>query len=180
MPSGRWRIDEALDLWHTRRQQHDPTQHFDDISEVPGPAQDVEKDPPEYNEDSGLASSVTLPDPVPVIVVPGGVPEYRRSGWHGYTVTCYYHVAKQIAVQQDHRRRLWLRNFDSSGTGTDYAIYIGSTPEEAIADGFPIPNGNTELIETTDEIWGYVKDTSLSATDWVLVGVRSEYEWPVS
>lgn len=171
--SGRWRFDTPLNQYFTKKQQADPDLLLDDISEVPGPVEHLEDDPPEKNAGEGLAYDVKVPDPIPVMVVPSPTWVYRNYTAHGFTVKCFDGVPKQILSASDNRIRAKVRNV-TSATPT---IYIGSTPEEAKADGYPLEALDDFTVVGTGPIWGCVRTGT--ATDVSSVGVFVEYAWPI-
>lgn len=173
MTSGRWRFDNPLNQFYTKKQQKDPDLLLDDISEVPGAPQQREDYPPKLNADEGLAYKIPLAQPIPVIVIPGPIWEYRNFSSHGFTVKCFDGVPKQILSASDSRITAIVRNV-GSGTPT---IYVGSTADEARADGYPIEALDGLTIKGTGPMWGCVKvgdGTSVSTC-----GVFVEYAWPI-
>lgn len=173
MTSGRWRFDKPLDQYFTKKQQNDPDLLLDEQSEVTGPPQHVEDDPPEKNADEGLAFTVKSPDPIPVTVVPGPSFKYRTYTAHGYTVKCFDGVPKQILGQNDSRITARIRNV-GSGTPT---VSLGSNADEARADGFPLEALDDLIIVSNGPVWGCVKTGN--STDVSTVGVWVEYAWVI-
>lgn len=172
--SGRWRFDNPLNQFYTKKQQKDPDLLLDTITEVPGPPKQVEDDPPEKNADEGLAYNFHVPDPIPVAVIPSPVHTYRNFSAHGYSTTCMDGLAKQLLNANDSRIAAIIRN--AGGTGNPI-IYIGSTADEARADGYPLSNGQTLTIKGTGAIWGIVKTGN--ETDIGSIGVFVEYAWVI-
>lgn len=168
----RIRIDDPRDLTYTEDQQRDPELMID-RSETPIAPQIREDDPPELNKDAGKAVKVELVDPTPVRIVESSDSDYRARVFHGFTATCSAGIIKQIAAASDHRTRITL--FNNGGSGT-LDVSIGSSAEEARADGYPLSDGQQLVIEATCAIWGYVRSTT--TTDYVNVGVLPEYAWP--
>lgn len=172
MRSGRFRIDDPRDVTYSNAQQVDPELLIDD-RETPINPQHREDDPPELNDDAGKRITVTLPEISPVRVIASTDADYRERAFHGFTTVVYAMSPKQIASANDHRTRITLTNNAGSGT---LVVHIGSSAEEAKADGFPLRDGQQLVIEANGEIWGYVRTTT--ATDYVIVGVLPEYSWP--
>lgn len=171
MRSGRFRIDDPRDVTYSEAQQRNSELLIDD-RETPINPQHREDDPPELNDDAGRQVSVGLPDVLPVRVVASSDADYRERAFHGFTTVVHAMVPKQIASASDHRTRITLMNNAGSGT---LVVHIGSSAEEARADGFPLRDGQQLVIESTCDIWGYVRTTV--ATDYVIVGVLPEYSW---
>jgi len=171
MSSGRLRWDDKAYTF-TRRQKDDPNLFIDDVSSTPRPVEQREDNPPELNEETGLATTTTVPDPVAVSVVPGNDPVYTTLSAHGYTVTCFSQIPKQILNAQDYRIRAVIRN--TGGTGT-LAVSLGSSADEAKADGYTLETDNELEITSTVPVWGCVK--TATSTDNAIVAVWTEYAW---
>ena len=168
----RIRIDDPRDVTYSDAQQRDPELMID-RSETPIAPQLREDNPPELNEDTGKAVKVELANPVAVRVVKGSDEDYRDHVFHGFKTVCLVEVVKQIAAASDHRTRITL--FNNGGAGA-LDVNIGSSAEEARADGYPLADGAQLVIEANCEIWGYVRSDTV--TDYVIVGVLPEYAWP--